>query len=64
MYGGKQHTLRNAFSSDLGLPKSKFFQSAPTMVGPVLATKFLFSRALTLIAIALAKFGSPAKTQT
>ena len=46
------HIPKNAFSSDLDLPKSKFFPSVLTM-------KFLFSRAITLIAIALAKFRNP-----
>ena len=33
------HTLRHAFSSDLDLPKSNIFHSAPTMVGLQVATK-------------------------
>ena len=49
----ENHTLRNALSSDLDLPKSKIFLSALTM-------KFLISRVVTLITIALAKVGSPA----
>ena len=51
------HTLRNALSSDLDLPKSKIFPSA-------LNLKFLFSRVVTPITIALAKFRSPACSVT
>ena len=60
MYGGS-HTLRNVFSSDLEIVKSIFFWSTSTMVdsGNNYAMKFLFSRAVTLIAIALGKFESP-----
>ena len=45
------HMLRNAFFSDLDLPKSNMFDFslAQTMMGPLVATKewagFLFSRA-------------------
>ena len=31
--------LRNEFASDLDIPKSKFFPSASTIVGPPVATK-------------------------
>ena len=54
------HTLRNAFSSDLDLLKQKIFTLAPTMVGPLVPTKpwnFFFSRTVILIAIAFRKFG-------
>ena len=51
--------LRNEFSSDLDIPKSKISPSASTMVGPQVATKPLFSRALTRIAIVLGRLGSP-----
>ena len=54
--------LRNAFSSDLDLPKANNFHSAPAMVGPPVATKpwnFYFSRAFSLVVIALGKFRSP-----
>ena len=44
------HKFMNAFSTNLDLPKSNIS----------LIMKFLFSRALTLIAIALEKFESPA----
>ena len=45
------HTLRNAFSSDLDLPKSKLLNHGIS-----------FSRALALIAIVLAPIGSPVKS--
>ena len=55
---GANHTLRNAFSSDLGFSKSKTLPSAKLCWG-LEQPLFSFSRALTLIAIALEKFGSP-----
>ena len=56
------HTLRNAFSSDIDLPKSNIFPSTLTMVGSQVATKpwnFYSPEPLPLIATALVKFGSP-----
>ena len=59
------HMLRNAFFSDLDLPKSNMFDFslAKTMVGPLVATKewdFYSPELLSFIATALGKFGSPA----
>ena len=51
------HTLRNAFSSDLDVPKSKVFPSAPTMVGP--KPKIFLLQSPYPYCIALGKFGSP-----